>query len=430
MSLVNESKQLDDEIASGILLHKALSIEVQAAMILFNKFEAEPTRSVLFRSAATLAYNCAEYEIAERMVYCGLSGVHLPIEIEEELCQVRDKLLALKSLSVEEKSQYNYLQILRDNAINIRLKPSLPKYADAVFIEDIVSVLKTVKTSFDNFIRVNFLQTFGIEKYGDKTNYAISKLRNDFPLLYVNSKFKSFGASLSTDAIVVTKEKYEKDVIEWRKSLFDEFKNDVIYIDYSLDKNLKYLQNKYSDDERNLIYSGYLDIFNDSKNYNVTFTDSEYEEVIKVGSSIPKDKKEQLLKKTLNTKESEKTLVRTFGMQSKGQKQIKKSDIIVSEELTNAEFSYRTSHLIYQKDSLDLKKELVLTIKYENREFSINYPPFEIEVISNTHDGVLLEFSKECYNKYRLLTSLSEPERTHETERLLNNFSEFVFSST
>jgi hypothetical protein len=62
----------------------ALEYERQAAMLLLNDYETEPTRSVLFRSAASLALNGENYREAERMIAFGLSG-QPPVEILEEL---------------------------------------------------------------------------------------------------------------------------------------------------------------------------------------------------------------------------------------------------------------------------------------------------------------------------------------------------------
>ena len=62
----------------------AFEQEKEAAWALFYPFDAEPTRSVLFRSAAWLAYHCGEWREAERMVAAGLLG-DPPLEIIREL---------------------------------------------------------------------------------------------------------------------------------------------------------------------------------------------------------------------------------------------------------------------------------------------------------------------------------------------------------
>jgi len=51
----------------------ALSLETEAANLLLNK-HLEPTRGILFRSAATMAFHCNEYQEAERLCKLGLAG--------------------------------------------------------------------------------------------------------------------------------------------------------------------------------------------------------------------------------------------------------------------------------------------------------------------------------------------------------------------
>lgn len=68
----------------GSLLLQAYKKEREAAELVKDQFELEPTRSVLFRSAAALAKRCNQYREAERLVCMGLAG-NPPHEIAEEL---------------------------------------------------------------------------------------------------------------------------------------------------------------------------------------------------------------------------------------------------------------------------------------------------------------------------------------------------------
>ncbi len=66
------------------LLKTAYEKEKTAAWQLFTKTEAEPTRAVLFRSAAWLAFQCGQAREAEQLISAALAG-HPPQEIIEEL---------------------------------------------------------------------------------------------------------------------------------------------------------------------------------------------------------------------------------------------------------------------------------------------------------------------------------------------------------
>jgi hypothetical protein len=69
---------------SNYLLKQAFTKESSAAALIASHWESEPTRSVLHRSAASLAIECGEFEIANRLIATALSG-NPPSEIAEEL---------------------------------------------------------------------------------------------------------------------------------------------------------------------------------------------------------------------------------------------------------------------------------------------------------------------------------------------------------
>lgn len=73
-----------DLATADVLLREAYEREREAAMALISTPEIEPTRSVLLRSAASLAIDCREFREAERLISFALSGSP-PEEIAEEL---------------------------------------------------------------------------------------------------------------------------------------------------------------------------------------------------------------------------------------------------------------------------------------------------------------------------------------------------------
>jgi hypothetical protein len=70
-------------------IKRAFELEKQAAELIAPYLEEEPSRSVLHRSAASLAMQCGEYREAERLICIGLLG-NPPSEIAEELREVQD----------------------------------------------------------------------------------------------------------------------------------------------------------------------------------------------------------------------------------------------------------------------------------------------------------------------------------------------------
>ncbi|MEM8525069.1 MAG: hypothetical protein AAGG68_10515 [Bacteroidota bacterium] len=78
------------------LYSEAFEYEKAAAMLLINEYDMEPTRSVYFRSAASLIYSLPNisfehFRAAERMVAFGLSGKP-PAAIADELRDVLEHL--------------------------------------------------------------------------------------------------------------------------------------------------------------------------------------------------------------------------------------------------------------------------------------------------------------------------------------------------
>ncbi|NJL64305.1 MAG: hypothetical protein HC903_23885 [Methylacidiphilales bacterium] len=98
------AKLRGDSEQASLLTRQAFENELAAVELIVNQLDAEPTRSILHRSAATLAIDCGELKIAERLIANALSG-NPPEEIASEL----------KDLFV----QINLLPYLKRRGINI-----------------------------------------------------------------------------------------------------------------------------------------------------------------------------------------------------------------------------------------------------------------------------------------------------------------------
>lgn len=75
--------------------NEALALERAAAMGFKDRLKYEPTRSVLFRSAATLANLAGDKRECERLLCMGLAG-NPPDEIADELRQLWPNLQRIK----------------------------------------------------------------------------------------------------------------------------------------------------------------------------------------------------------------------------------------------------------------------------------------------------------------------------------------------
>lgn len=94
-----------DQVNAFLHFHRAYSLEAQAAAALMNRLDAEPTRSVLFRSAATLALDCKLIAEAEKLVCAALIG-NPPEQLADELRDLLEQIhferhLALRGIELQ-----------------------------------------------------------------------------------------------------------------------------------------------------------------------------------------------------------------------------------------------------------------------------------------------------------------------------------------
>lgn len=82
------------------LNRQALLCEKEAADLHAQESAVEPTRSVLYRSAASLALDCGETEMAERLIIIGLSG-EPPVEIADEMKDLFERANFLRHLELK-----------------------------------------------------------------------------------------------------------------------------------------------------------------------------------------------------------------------------------------------------------------------------------------------------------------------------------------
>src|SRR5581483_5712263 len=82
------------------LFRLAFEAEREAASLVAQQLDLEPTRSVLLRSAASLALECGEVREAERLIATALSG-NAPEAISEELRDLLEQVYFQRHLSLK-----------------------------------------------------------------------------------------------------------------------------------------------------------------------------------------------------------------------------------------------------------------------------------------------------------------------------------------
>jgi hypothetical protein len=113
------------------LLIEAYKKESDSAKLLVDEYDFEPTRSILYRSAASLAIECNDVRGAERLIAFGLAG-NPPEEIAEELRDLLEKVNSKRHIDtlVIAERPVNVTVPKKQSAKLITIKGIL-KFADA-----------------------------------------------------------------------------------------------------------------------------------------------------------------------------------------------------------------------------------------------------------------------------------------------------------
>lgn len=104
--LAHQARREGNAALASAHFEKAFRLERAAAEEVGERSDAEPSRSILFRSAATLAVHCGAYTDAEKMVCLALAG-NPPEDIAEELRNLYEQVtfrrhLALRGITLSE----------------------------------------------------------------------------------------------------------------------------------------------------------------------------------------------------------------------------------------------------------------------------------------------------------------------------------------
>ncbi len=73
-----------DEVTSRRRFQEAMKLDTEAASLISPHLDEEPMRSILHRSAGSLALNCEQYRVAEKLLAVGLAG-DPPAEVADEM---------------------------------------------------------------------------------------------------------------------------------------------------------------------------------------------------------------------------------------------------------------------------------------------------------------------------------------------------------
>jgi tetratricopeptide (TPR) repeat protein len=407
----------------------ALELEREAAFELLTNFDSEPTRSVLFRSAANLAYNLGQYEQAEKLIYQALAGSP-HVEIKTELLNLKELIDTsfVRELSINDITEYNYITVIKANAVNLKVEPKNDKYSKAVVVDYIVDFLKNVQTSYKNFAEILFRKNFSQDDYRDFDG-ALTSFRKDSNLLMVDLNFQSFGVGLVADTEIMN---YKYDMTEkfvnFKKTIFDGFKKDVLFADLNSEQFQQELANKYDDTERTKIYATIVTSLESKSDYKVSISDQNFKFKIKDLPTVSKKTQSFLKPRIVKADDVEKELLIKKTMEltdAEGNKRRK----LQTEFLSYAEFSVNISHIKHKEDDIQIYFSEPYSIKiiFEGNTFSINDTFFDVYVENQDFKEIQKVYEVALSSKYIALSALSE--LTSDEQTILKNMKSTFLTS-
>lgn len=414
------------------LSREAFQQEKEAANLLLHLTKAEPTRSVLFRSAAQLALDCHEFKEAEKLVNAALWG-NPPTELALELREMSRQINAWFELMAEAENPaqaHDYMKMLRQKALHIRIKPKNLLHGHAIYLDSVIEALSKIRQSFSQFLEIDFLQHF--ENQFPSPEKLLANLLGEARPVLVGLKFQSFSASISSDSVVMAAQPYSPEVSDWRGQIFERFKNEVFYQNYESLADVQAIAAHYSDSERRRIFSPVVDLLRDSNSYKFSVTDEKFETVKQKYSPISKPMRDILLPPQPQTEAPPALeLQQIFGMTAPDSTgAIPKSGIIARQTLTSAQFNHVLNEVVFEKKSLVLHEPIEFSIQYDKPIFSIDFSPLAIRVNGYEYLAAVKDFQKHLIDRYLELTGKPDAQLNADEQAARAFFGQFVFSAS
>ncbi|MDQ3191768.1 MAG: hypothetical protein M3Q58_09250 [Bacteroidota bacterium] len=403
------ARQANEELRAGKkekyieISKKALALEKEAAFELIADFESEPTRSVLFRSAATLAFNLGDYQQSKQLIHLALSG-EPHSELESELSLLNDLIKnAIESkFVVSDAVENSYLELLREKAINLKITPKENKYSKAVVVSHVIDFLKNIENSFVRFSEINFNKLFDKTDFTDYDN-VLNLFKQETKQLCVDFEFNSFGVSIVSDSEIMNYgDIYSKKFTNFKKELFTNFQKDVLLPDLNASEFQSRIKEKYTPEERIQIYSPIIDSLGEKSDYKVSMTNKNFKKIIKDYSPVNKQSQEVLKPKIIKPESEDDTRVikRTFEVtNSTGSTKSK----IFSDHLDYAEFRITFENLNYLAKNVYFKDPYEVKIIFKDMVFIINDTSYKIYAQDKDYKEVQKLYSKQFIERFSKL---------------------------
>lgn len=182
---------------------------------------------------------------------------------------------------IKEFEAKSYLRSLREQAFYIKLAPTNNKYSDTIGFNELVGdLLKNISSSFKNFLKADFFESFK-EKYTDKKklNNIFNHLLDDLDYRMVDLDFGSFEIGLAIDKVMKSSIENKK-VREWAIEVGNKYKNIVLDEDYD-EEIVNTIILNYAEEDRKKIFGPIFKI-TENPNFDMQIKNSKKREYSKI----------------------------------------------------------------------------------------------------------------------------------------------------
>lgn len=374
----------------------AYGLEKKAAEFLKDKYEIEPTRSVLYRSAASLAFKCEKYTEAIDLIVEALKG-NIFEEIKTELLDLLKQAVGSRTQTIKSN---DYLDLLNKNSVSLKLEDRTGKYAGAFVIPHVVDFLRNFNQSYQNYAEAKFIQEIDKDSVHD-FEFALNDFKSKSNLLGSNTAFNSFGINITAENSLMDHfNVFTKEFEDMKNNLFTEFKEDVIYPDYEDPIFQERITNKFNDEERRKIFSPVFNSISKSKDYKISITDNEFKAKIKEFKTPTITIKQKLIPPPPAPTEvdADTSLTRKIE-QITG---TKKKTILI-ENIKYFEQEFHLNNLESEKKNIYFNEPNVILLVFENNYYRIDDDNYKILVSNKDFDAVLSLYNKSFIQKFNSL---------------------------
>lgn len=279
---------------------------------------------------------------------------------------------------------------LQESAIRIRISPD-PQNGQVVPVKLVIKVLADLSKSYRKFLEIEFLRIKDFQKVYAKNPRALDSLLSELQLNIVDLQFNNFEAALSPDLLDSSQSLFSDDVNEWKNGIYEQYRTDILYADYTNTKYMNSISKQYTAEERKLIYQPLFNAAGDGTNYKLQLTNQDH----KVERVILKP--EIRIAKFYTAKAPQPSMpveTKTVHFYAKVRTaidgtQFKKTgirEVLYVEEMEHDTYPYKPHQLTHDHMTYVLKESINCEVMYKADIYTISYKPLDISVMNESRE--------------------------------------------